>query len=160
MEKASASPESQKVLKDQWLSRLSDLVDLVDRWAQQWGWSTRRIEKKLRDSEIDPYEAPALLMQFETARVLLEPITRSAPGAEGVVDLYLMPAYDDIATLVFQDGAWYMHYALSDASVATGDAERDRVPFSEEVLKGVLEKMKSNAGGHLCTFLARLPPAW
>ena len=33
------------------------------------------------------YQAPALLLQKETARVLLEPVGRAAPGAEGVVDL-------------------------------------------------------------------------
>ncbi len=45
---------------------------------------------------------PALLMQEgPSAGLILEPIARSAPGADGVVDLYLLPAYDDIASLYF-----------------------------------------------------------
>jgi hypothetical protein len=53
----------------------------------------------MEDSQIGKYKAPGLLMQEGTDRILRDPIGRNAPGAEAVVDLYLMPAYDDIATL-------------------------------------------------------------
>jgi hypothetical protein len=51
------------------------------------------------DAEASTYHAPALLLQQETVRILLGPLARSAPGADGVVDLYLLLAYDDIASL-------------------------------------------------------------
>src|SRR5665213_2832472 len=88
-------------LRDEWLSRLTDLIENVKSWVEEIGWSTRRIEKRLQDSQIGDYHAPALLLQIETDRVLLDPIGRSAPGVDGVVDLYLMPAYDDIASLYY-----------------------------------------------------------
>ena len=72
--------------------------------------TTRRIEKRLDDSGVGTHKVPALLLQEDTVRVLLEPVSRRAPGAEGVVDLYLMPAFDDIATLYFYDGGWQLHY--------------------------------------------------
>src|SRR5262249_50078611 len=78
-----------------WLKRLGDLVQQVESWARELDWATRRIDKTMEDSWLGSYKAPALIMQRETTRVLLEPIARTAPGAEGVVDLYLMPAYDD-----------------------------------------------------------------
>ncbi len=84
--------------------RLAALIDDVESWVKALDWSTRRIEKPMEDSQIGRYKAPSLLMQEGTDRVLLEPVARSAPGAEGVVDLYLMPAYDDIASLTFADG--------------------------------------------------------
>lgn len=132
-------------LRDDWLSRLSDLVRDVRTWADALGWSTRQIDKKMEDSEIGEYRAPALLLQEETTRILLEPIARSAPGAEGVVDLYRMPAYDDIASLYFYDGNWHLHYMFPGTrSVATiRDAESKLL--SEETLREVLGEMRKHA---------------
>ena len=59
-------------------------------------------------------------MQREIDRVLLEPVTRFAPGTDGVVDLYLMPAYDDIATIYRVGGEWKLHYAFRGGKVAVG----------------------------------------
>ncbi len=98
-------------LRDEWLSRVSTLVDSAEKWAADAGWSTRRIEKQIEDSEIGGYAVPSLLLQEGTTRMLLEPIARSAPGVDGVVDLYRMPAYDDVATLYFYDGQWHLHRA-------------------------------------------------
>ena len=78
-------------------------------WAEELGWSTRRIDKQMEDSQIGPYEAPALILQRDLTRVLLDPIARSAPNTEGVVDLYRMPAYEDVASLYFYDDNWYVH---------------------------------------------------
>ena len=76
-----------------WIDRVTSLVGQVEQWAGEMGWSTRRVEKRLDDARIGKHRVPALLMQQDTCRVLLEPVGRSTPGAEGVVDLYLMPAY-------------------------------------------------------------------
>ena len=92
-------------LLDGWLGRLLSLVRSIDTWAKELGWSTRVVEKPMEDSQIGRYKAPGLLMQEGVDRILLEPVGRSAPGTEGVVDLYLLPAYDDIATLYYYDDA-------------------------------------------------------
>ena len=81
--------EDKEKMRDEWLARLSDLVETVRGWAQELDWSTRRIETKMDDLEIGNYKAPALIIQKETVRAILEPIGRSAPGVEGVVDFYL-----------------------------------------------------------------------
>src|SRR5205814_783969 len=80
----------------------------VEAWGREFDWSTRRIEKRL-DDEAGPYLATGLMLQKEFTRVLLEPIGWSATG--GAADLYLMPAYDDLASLYYYDGAWHVHYA-------------------------------------------------
>ena len=109
------------LLRAEWLDRLAKLTSLVKRWATELDWSTREIPKKMNDSRLGAYEAPALLMQKETIRVLLDPIARSTPGADGVVDLYLMPAYADIASLYLVNGEWRLHYVLPGArSALTG----------------------------------------
>jgi hypothetical protein len=132
-------------LRATWLNRLEDLINKIEAWARTLDWSTRRIEKKMENSQIGQYRAPALLMQKETTRGLLEPIGPSAPGADGVVDLYLMPAYDDVASLFFYDGRWNLQYigprAVNDAS----RTESESKPLSRETFQEVLEIMIKNA---------------
>jgi hypothetical protein len=127
-----------------WLDRLSALVNDVETWVKALGWSTRRIEKPMEDSQIGKYMAPSLLMQEGTDRLLLEPIARCAPGTEGVVDLYLMPAYDDIASLYYEDGRWNLHYMFG-GTVAANSREAPAKPLSQETLEEVLAQMKQHA---------------
>jgi hypothetical protein len=92
MTRAKAPKLNTNKIRKEWLHRLTTLVDSVENWTKELGWSTRRIEKEMQDSQIGKYQAPALLLQEGTTRMLLEPIAHDAPGAEGVVDLYLLPA--------------------------------------------------------------------
>ena len=132
-------------LRDEWLKRLFHLIQTVQTWAHALGWSTRQIEVTLTDSQIGKYKAPALLLQEDAIRILLEPIGRSAPGAEGVVDLYLMPAYDDIASLYLYDNDWHVHYLFPGTSTVADIRDAEAKPLSEDTLREVLEAMKHNA---------------
>lgn len=132
-------------LREEWIQRLNDLVGTIRTWADEAGWSTRRIEKRMQDSQLGAYDAPALLLQEETTRVLLEPIARSAPGVEGIVDLYLMPAYDDVASLYFRDGEWSVHYVFDDARPAVAVPAADSQVLSKETFHAVTERMKQHA---------------
>jgi hypothetical protein len=138
--------EDKEKLRDEWLERLSRLVETVRGWAQELDWSTRQIETKMEDSQLGTYKAPALILQKETVRALLEPIAHSAPGVEGLVDFYLMPAYDDIARLFFYDNEWQLHYMFPGsptvANVVRGSETR---PLSKERFQSVLEAMTRNA---------------
>ena len=129
----------------EWLTRLSGLIESVDGWARELGWSTRSTRKKMEDSQLGRYQAPALIMQEGTTRIILEPIARSAPGAEGVVDLYLMPAYDDIASLYLCDGGWKVLYPFPGTPVVAAIEERTPLPLSRETLKAVLDELSKDA---------------
>ena len=137
--------EDQEELRDRWVTRLSDLVAAIRGWAQDLGWSTRLIEKKMEDSQIGTYVAPALVLQEGTTRVLLEPIARSAPGTEGVVDLYLMPAWEDIASLYFYDGGWQLHYTARGSSTAGTVREAGHKPLTKETFQEVIAEMIKDA---------------
>jgi hypothetical protein len=130
--------------RDAWIERVTGLVDQVEQWGKELGWSTRHVEKSLDDARIGRHRVPALLMQQDTCRALLEPIGRSAPGADGVVDLYLMPAYDDIAVLTFYDNRWNLHYNMSP-SINGVSPPTHAMPLSKEALEKVLVEMKQNA---------------
>lgn len=127
-----------------WIDRVNDLVKQVEQWAKGLGWATRRIEKKLDDSQIGKHRVPALMMQDGICRILLEPVGRTTPGTDGLVDLYLMPAYDDIASLYFYENRWNLHYPRSDASgVPVREASSE--PLSKETLQKVLDELKAHA---------------
>jgi hypothetical protein len=130
-----------------WYARLLPLIRSIDEWGKESEWSTRRISKGLDDPIIGHYEAPALLLQQETLRVLVEPVGRSSPGTEGVVDIYLLPAYDDIATLYYYQGQWQLHYLFPNTPIsATIDTVQPRA-LSKETLTEVLDEMKKHATG-------------
>lgn len=131
--------------RDEWLTRLNGLITLVRGWAERDDWSTRLIEKSMKDSALGAYKAPAMLMQRETVKVLLDPIGRFAPGTEGVVDLYLLPGYDDIASLYFIDGGWRLNYAFRPTPVMEGMNRAASMPLDEESLKKVLDEIAAHA---------------
>jgi len=139
---SSVSPEE---LRSEWIEQLRKLMAAVNEWARDLGWDTREIEKRMDDSEIGVYQAPSLLLQNETSRVLLDPVARTAPGAEGVVDLYLLPAYDDIASLFLVKGDWQMHYVFRNQQAVAAIREPELMPVSREAFARVLEAMKANA---------------
>jgi hypothetical protein len=135
--------ENKENIRAEWLGRLSDLVETIRGWAEELDWSTRRIETKMDDLEIGDYKAPALIIQKETVRAILQPIGRSAPDVAGVVDFYIMPAYDDIARLTFYDDSWHLRH-MFPGSPDVGPRRRDQ-PLSRETFQAVLEAMMRHA---------------
>lgn len=133
-------------LRHQWLDKLADLVQKVEGWAQQLDWTTKVVDKPIEDREVGDYTAPGLLLQRETVRLFLEPIARTAPGTEGVVDLCLMPSYDDIAGFYYYNRRWNVHYAFEGPTGATNRLECEAMPLSKATLSKLLGEMKAHAG--------------
>jgi hypothetical protein len=131
--------------RDEWIQLLRELVTQVDGWVKPVEWSTREIEKEMEDSVLGPYNAPALHMQRAFVRVLLEPITRFAPGTDGVVDLYRMPAYDDIASLSRVAGEWKLHHASRGGSAVARAGSAEPFDLNRENFLRVLEAISGHA---------------
>lgn len=124
-----------------WQNLLAELIFQVESWAQKRDWSTRRIEKRFEDHEYGVYTVPSLLMQKEFSRILLEPIGRNSVNSDGIVDLYLMPAYDDVARLFHVPDGWQV---LWD-DYGSGQLKSDTFPFTEETFAKLTEEMVRNA---------------
>lgn len=133
--------ENKDAVLAEWLDRLTKLVGLVEGWVKNHGWSTRRIDKKLNDSKLGTYRAPALIMQKDLVRVALEPIGRFAPGCDGVVDLYLMPELDDIASLYYENGNWSLHFMFDGGPSVGTLREAEAMPLNKDNLNRVLDEM-------------------
>ncbi len=129
--------------RHEWLGRLRKLFELVKRWAMELDWATWIVEKKMEDAEIGNYKAPCLLIQQETVRLLLEPVARSAPGAEGIFDLNVMPSYDDIASLYYYNNQWNIHYMFTGAPTVANILEGEAKPLTKATIREVFEEMKA-----------------
>jgi hypothetical protein len=129
-----------------WQDRLKILVREVKEWVEKAGWRTRTIEKPLQDRTLGRHTVPVLLMERDTVEVALNPVSPLVPGAEGAVDLYLVPAYDDIASLYFEGGRWVIHYPFPATPGETDSRiETEALPLSEEAINRVLDAIASDA---------------
>lgn len=131
--------------RDRWIGRINALIESVRGWVQNEDWVTKRHPKKMRDAGGDVYEAPSLFLQRGATRLLLDPIAYDVPGSEGVVDLYLMPTYDDTATLSWVDGGWQIRYALHDAPVVAGVKQVEVMELSKRSINRVLDEIAAHA---------------
>jgi hypothetical protein len=106
-------PDWEKV-RDEWVRAVEQLVADVESWCKANDWPTRRIEKRLEDTRIGEYYAPALVIQVDLVKLMLEPVARFTPNSDGVVDLYRMPEYADTASLFRRGGKWEFFATLTD----------------------------------------------
>lgn len=144
IEQPNKQPPSADADREKFLSRLAELRDRIETWAQHADWSTRRIEKTMRDAS-ESYSAPGLLMQKEFCRLLLDPIGGASAAEEAAADLYRMPEYDDVARLYFGDGQWRLHFVFPGAKVPAEISDATSSPLSQELLLDVLQAMSQHA---------------
>ena len=132
--------------RDEFQKRFEALVKQVKTRVEPHEWVTKRCPKRMRDVNRQIFEIPALYLQKGPVRVLLDPVAYDVPGAEGVVDLYLMPTYDDLASLYFESGEWVIHYAFPPAPSETHSvAEAATLALSEETINQVLDSIADHA---------------
>lgn len=133
-------------VKNEWLARLRDLVMDVQGWAEGDGWQARTTTKSLVDAELGRYEVPILLLQRGEVEVALSPIARKFPGADGAVDLYLMPAYDDVASLYAEGKHWFVHdVPFHDPQEPHSIRSAERSLLSSTAIKQVLNAIADHA---------------
>lgn len=131
---------------EEWRARVNALVDQLEQWARDHGWATKRVPKTLSDKKIGEHKVTALLMQQDTIRALLEPVSRTAAGVSGLVDLYLMPGYDDVANLYYQDGVWRIQYDLSKQANHSASKEDESKLLSQGTFTAALGQMRQHGG--------------
>lgn len=134
-------PITQKRFED----LVADLVRQVTPWAEGAGWVTGSYPKRMRAPDRSIFEVPALYFQKGPTRLLLDPIAYDVPGADAVVDLYLMPTYDDMASLYCRDGQWSIHYVLPDQESAAAIDKVEPLPLAEGNFLRILETIATHA---------------
>jgi hypothetical protein len=132
--------------REQFQRRVEGLVARFEEEVDRREWITRRYPKRLRDDAREVYEVPALYVQKGATSLLLDPVGYDVPGAEGAADLYLMPAYDPMASLYFECGQWVLHYAFPPDPMETHSViETQALPLSAETINQVLNSIAEHA---------------
>ena len=132
--------------RDEFRQQVQLLVTQVQKWLDPGEWVTKVYEKKIRDIDHVVYTVPALFLQKGPVRILLDPVAYDAPGADAVIDLYLMPTYDDLASLFLHHGEWTIHYdPVGGANGMASIGEASARPFNREAINDVLNSMATNA---------------
>jgi len=125
---------------DDWLDILKDLMSNVKAWAEAAGWETRLTGRDVNERGFRRYEVPVLVLDRGEAEVSLVPVAREVPGGGGLVDLYLMPDFDAVASLYEEGGRWFLHYTFQP-----GRIEAERFPLDEASLSRVLNDIAAHA---------------
>ncbi len=109
-------------------------------------WLTWRDPKRMRDETGEIYSVVSLTLMKGPVRLLLDPNGYDIAGTEGVIDLYLLPPYDPVATLYLEDGAWFLHSPFSSRlnSIAQPGGW-NRSPLTPESILKVMESIAENA---------------
>ncbi len=132
--------------RERFQRRVEELVGRFEQAVDRREWITRRYPKRLRDDVREVYEVPALYIQKGAISLLLDPIGYDVPGAEGAADVYLMPAYDPLASLYFEGEQWMLHYAFPpDPSTARLEIEARALALSDETINQVLDSIAEHA---------------
>jgi hypothetical protein len=131
--------------RDRWRARMDELVAQVAGWVEPNAWVTKPYPKKMRDTEGMVVEVPSLFLQKGPTRLLLDTIAYDVPGTEGVLDLYLMPTYDDMASLSLVECRRRIRYVFPDRSAAVGVRQSEVMEPSEETMNRVLDEIACHA---------------
>jgi hypothetical protein len=127
----------QVVLKE-WTEAVEGLIKQVEQWSEDFGWRTRREEKKLTETLLGAYSLPQLQFFTEQHLYVLDPIARFVPEAMGAFDLSIQPSY--YLTTLFRDydGAWQVHL-----DVGQGVKGKRTEPWSEDSYRRVVEELRT-----------------
>lgn len=132
--------EDAEAVRDEWLKTLNALAAQVKGWVERAGWRTRLVSKPTRDAELGRFEVPLLLMERDGVEIALNPVSRFVHGAEGAVDLYVVPAYDEVGSLYYADGRWMLYYVFRDESAAKV-RKATALPLSEGHFIWIIDEM-------------------
>jgi hypothetical protein len=131
---------------DDWLELLNDLVDNVKAWAEAAGWETRLTSRDVNEKGVVRYEVPVLVLDRDETEVSLVPVARKVPGAAGLVDFYVMPDFNDVASLYREEGQWFFRYTSHADPMETHlEIESERFPLDETTLNLVLNDIAAHA---------------
>jgi hypothetical protein len=97
----------QVIIKPEWEAALQHLFQEVETWSRGQDWAVNRDVKEEGEPILGSYHAPRMLIHTPEGRLLLNPITRFAAGANGVVEFCVMPSFDSV-TLIRPGTEWFL----------------------------------------------------
>ncbi len=134
------------VKSDAFAKQVETVVSKFETSLSEHEWSIRRDPKRMRDEVGNVYSVLSLTIIKGPVRLLLDPSGYDIPGADGVMDLYLLPPYDPVATLYLEDGDWFIHSPFPAVLEAIDDPTKwTRSCLTEDSIRNTLGSIVENA---------------
>ena len=131
---------------DEFARAVETVVSQFDEALVEPDWIKRRDPKRMRDEDGEVFSAPSMTLWRGPVRLLLDPNAYDIPGADGIVDLYLLPPYDPVATLYLEGENWFIHSPFpATMETIARPQEWTRSPLNKESIRRVLEAIASHA---------------
>jgi hypothetical protein len=125
-----------EVVLAEWRRATDSVLASTESWAQEFGWVTKRVQKRLSETLLGTYQSSQLLMHAAPYLYVLDPVARFVPAAAGAFDLSLQPSFNTISLYRDFDGVWYAHHSVGDDP---GTGKRDQ--WSKDTLKTCVEEL-------------------
>jgi len=107
---------------DEWMRAIVTVEKQAEEWSVEFGWRSRRVNKKISESLIGTYEVPQLLIFAEPNLCVLDPLARFVPAGQGSFDIAIQPSYYTTSLYRDDSGNWYVHLEVRNG-VSTGKRE-------------------------------------
>lgn len=127
-----------KLALSEWLSEGGGLIDRVEAWARDFGWVTRRQQKKMDELLLGEYVLDQLYMHAEGNLYILDPVARFIPGGLGAFDLSIQPSFYVTSIYRHMDGTWCIHL-----DVGQGVRGAKKEPLSADALNRAIMELRS-----------------
>ena len=122
-------------VRDDWVAEVERFIAEVETWCKRQDWACRRDIKTIVESEVGAYVVPQLLVQDTFGRLLFDPYARFVVGAEGLIDLSVVPSYHYVLIVRYPEG-WFL---------VEEDTEGPRVAWSEGVFAELAPRLGRSA---------------
>jgi len=128
-----------KVALSEWLPQARNLINQIEEWAKEFGWTTRRQAKTMTELLLAKYELDQLYMFADGNLYILDPLARFIPGGLGAFDLSIQPSFYITSIYRHADGIWYVRLDLGQDGVRGSEPE----PVSANSLRRAIIELRS-----------------
>jgi hypothetical protein len=99
--------------RQEWIDRVTALVDQVAQWSQAEGWTVERSQHTIQEKLLGTYDAPALKVHLPGGDIFLTPIALHITGGNGRVELEALPTLSRVR-LIGENNTWRI---ITDSNV-------------------------------------------
>jgi hypothetical protein len=94
--------------RQDWIARVSALVDQVTKWSAAESWSVERHPKTITEELLGTYTVPEIVIRLQGGELILTPVALHVAGGNGRVDLEAIPTLARVK-LLGADGGWTLY---------------------------------------------------
>ena len=122
MTQATQTPDQLQQRRDEWISRIEAMAEMIGGWAKAEGWQIRFDRKTLDEELLGSYIVPTLIITMPGGELSMNPIALHVAGGNGRIDLEAFPTLSRVKLIGIASG-WQI---MTDSNVPL------RAPWNRE----------------------------